>query len=1186
MESKFSKIQMTTVRTCTSCQSTEPPPKRCGACKKAWYCSPACQKHDWVRHIFECNPSREITTADHLALAVRQGVTPEHVDTVSDYGFLSTVSRRDTIMLFGVYVGLLDVLGVKPLILHKWRKEGTLVENIEKEFDQIPEDLRGDYYLWFTKNQHVFSSGLTLQSHLKRQSNLEEDSRQAWCFIGRPPEASTNDIQRWTSSLPSEDRDCFTLYTLLLSGPYPSPVRPMWIHFGFCACPDEGAEKKLARSYKRLIRACSFKEFCIAYRSSSLASLFLRTGEDEYSNPYLLDVLSRSPHEHNPVWDLKQYICNWSSVDIAYASVAPPPPPRWGFPPSQNAVDRQTLVELYKKFFDLGENANPLELNKARLEDCLFQFFTEELSLYLKPTKTYKRLLSLRAPRTARRAYQMSDTTEHQCSSCHRPAPPKQCSACKVAWYCDADCQKKDWVRHIFDCSSSKPITTANYLALAVKEQRLRDDPQTCRDYGFGKVDILTASKEVLGLYTVLLDPDRLGSSAERGEHYAWFIRHQDVFAKPKDTQRTAERTDDLFRRVWTFIGRSPTTPIEEIHRWRRSLPEDGQDCFLFYTTLLLDAPPSAAFESWIRFGFCGCQNERAERELLGQYHELVRKTTFNDFCTAYSSSTLLQLFRSKSIVISDRFVGTILASPNFRNSVWDLKQYIKGKSTPGVDTSHLQPVPSVMVDYGFINCQRESEHKLLFNVYKRFFDMESADPFQLHGACLEGRLFHYFTEDLGMTLDPFKVLCAHPAGEYRPYPNSLNPCFSPVDRSCWLQMPRISERQCNFCHHAEPPPKQCVACKKAWYCSVDCQKIDWVRHIFDCNPTRPINTADHLALACSKFTIPEHPQTCADYGFSFVDRDTAIPLLGLYAGLLHPHRIGVKPYTLHKWRVNGQLVENIKKTFDALPEKARGSCYTWFLENQDVLDGRRTQEQREDQMKVEIMAHFKRAWALMGRDPSTHPNKILEWREALSDKDDNCFQLYSLLLSDCRPSTSFHELWVSFGFCGCADDAAERQLVECYLELMRKTTFDDFCNAYASTSLVTLFREKGVNIGNPFVVDVLSSPLKEIKSVWKLRLYTEIKKARGLEDESGPAPDVCEDYDFDNCEDPEEEKLLFELYKGFFDMRTKVNPFDLHHACTKGRLFSYFTRDLGLKLRLKKTYQRLLENSHTPSDG
>jgi hypothetical protein len=78
------------VKTCHKCHGytddyEEANLKRCSGCQKVDYCSTACQREDWVCHIFDCKPHRAINTADYLALAVYKNLLPEHPQTCADY---------------------------------------------------------------------------------------------------------------------------------------------------------------------------------------------------------------------------------------------------------------------------------------------------------------------------------------------------------------------------------------------------------------------------------------------------------------------------------------------------------------------------------------------------------------------------------------------------------------------------------------------------------------------------------------------------------------------------------------------------------------------------------------------------------------------------------------------------------------------------------------------------------------------------------------------------------------------------------------------------------------------------------------------------------------------------------------------------------------------------------------------
>jgi hypothetical protein len=52
------------------------------------------------------------------------------------------------------------------------------------------------------------------------------------------------------------------------------------------------------------------------------------------------------------------------------------------------------------------------------------------------------------------------------CFHCHCPCEPRFCAGCKRVWYCEADCQKRDWRRHRWEC-------TAELLKTVLPKRRL-----------------------------------------------------------------------------------------------------------------------------------------------------------------------------------------------------------------------------------------------------------------------------------------------------------------------------------------------------------------------------------------------------------------------------------------------------------------------------------------------------------------------------------------------------------------------------------------------------------------------------------------------------------------------------------------------------------------------------------------
>ncbi|KAJ3569505.1 hypothetical protein NP233_g5001 [Leucocoprinus birnbaumii] len=379
---------------CAFCERTGAP-RRCEGCERAYYCDYVCQTHHWIYHIFSCN-SGDVTTAHHLALAARHGDLPEPV-TSAEYGISTAGSPHARIMLFGVYAGLLEGLGVKPVILHRWKEDGNLIENIKRAYEGVSEELRGDYYAWFLRNQHILSTEHVAVQEKEGLTVAQERAYRTWCFIGRPRDTPPQIVSSLVQSLPYNDGLCFELYTMLLRGVFPGPQFPIWMTFGFCACQGEEALTRLRSDYRALIAACTFEEFVRAFTNASLIRLFEEKGVTLCASPNIIDVLSGSPDRQKPVWPLKRYVeCEYynfknkiiDSRTTKQLSI-------WGFSSVLPPEEQKMLVSLYKRFFGFETNGDPLQLDKARRAGRLYEFFTEDMLFILKPKKIYKRMLKV-----------------------------------------------------------------------------------------------------------------------------------------------------------------------------------------------------------------------------------------------------------------------------------------------------------------------------------------------------------------------------------------------------------------------------------------------------------------------------------------------------------------------------------------------------------------------------------------------------------------------------------------------------------------------------------------------------------------------------------------------------------------------------------------------------------------------
>ncbi len=343
--------------------------------------------------------------------------------------------------------------------------------------------------------------------------------------------------------------------------------------------------------------------------------------------------------------------------------------------------------------------------------------------------------------------------------------------------YCSEKCQKEAWPSHIFDCQPGQPINTAYRLYKACLQDAIPTDEETREDYGFTKAARTMGgrSKTMLGgLYAGLfffgarIPPkdvhkwrlkgqlvQKIKDSFEplppdvRGLYYPWFLEHQSVLevAVPDD-ELIVDHTSSIIRSAWIKAGGSPSDSLNVIDTKIRGLSPPRQACHILYRGFSDSGHPNPVQDQWIDFGFVATLNSTEECDLGVAYQALARVCTFEEFCVAHESSSIPTLFERYGLQCTLHFRDVMAHSPYTRKSVWDLKHYVdKLKAgTPGDDTSEVTPVRSVTADYGYMNCRKDGDGKLLDTAYKRYFAHALADPIALHEACIQGNLFKYLT--------------------------------------------------------------------------------------------------------------------------------------------------------------------------------------------------------------------------------------------------------------------------------------------------------------------------------------------------------------------------------------------------------------------------------------------------------
>ncbi|KAF7305815.1 MYND-type domain-containing protein [Mycena chlorophos] len=191
-------------------------------------------------------------------------------------------------------------------------------------------------------------------------------------------------------------------------------------------------------------------------------------------------------------------------------------------------------------------------------------------------------------------------------------------------------------------------------------------------------------------------------------------------------------------------------------------------------------------------------------------------------------------------------------------------------------------------------------------------------------------------------------------ANESQTHDDSLLPARASGDSLArsddWLDPPKsgrfygatsasATDVECSWCPLEFPPDMgvKCPGCPRL-YCSQKCLDRAADNHARRCdNPQRPLTTADTLAAAALGDMFPTDQATLSDYFFDrLVSAGDKTNLLGLYIGIISHLEVG--PSTIHQWRVEGKLVQEIDKLYEKLPLNSRGGYYAWFLNHRHVF--------------------------------------------------------------------------------------------------------------------------------------------------------------------------------------------------------------------------------------------------------
>lgn len=267
------------------------------------------------------------------------------------------------------------------------------------------------------------------------------------------------------------------------------------------------------------------------------------------------------------------------------------------------------------------------------------------------------------------------------------------------------------------------------------------------------------------------------------------------------------------------------------------------------------------------------------------------------------------------------------------------------------------------------------------------------------------------------------------------------------IQRDINNMVPRPST--CSACYEESASLKCCSACKKAWYCTKECQRAHWRRHIFECKLKGPIGTAYYLSRACYDDTLPIHAQTQKDFGFDkaevLLGPDGQTKLFGLWIGVFKFHRVAERK--VQKWQEEGTMVQGIRETFERPSQFTRGAYYPWFLDHQYLLDGSPfDEEQANEQLVRTVTDAIRQTWVKAGGSPNDSVETIQANVAALPLHIQDCHRLYRSLSLGYPPP--YEDLWRTFGFVAATDQGGEMSIAGQYKTLIGRCTFAEFCAA------------------------------------------------------------------------------------------------------------------------------------------
>ncbi|KAJ6457953.1 hypothetical protein C8R45DRAFT_561386 [Mycena sanguinolenta] len=478
---------------------------------------------------------------------------------------------------------------------------------------------------------------------------------------------------------------------------------------------------------------------------------------------------------------------------------------------------------------------------------------------------------------------------------------------------------------------------------------------------------------------------------------------------------------------------------------------------------------------------------------------------------------------------------------------------------------------PQTNEDYFFTRVRTPHDKTFLFGLYIGVLKFHDVKPSTLH----EWRLSGTMVENIKALYEP---LPAANRGGYYPWFLQHLDIFEPHSNALIAVSPRHPCESCGVSARV-----RCSGCQKVWYCSKKCQESDWGGHLVNCNPGRPITSADHLRAAVHRRKLPDDLNILSDYGFTRVDEVGSKILLDVYRVVFDE---GVRSRDIHQWKNSGNLLQEVEKVLRRLESWKTYSVLRWFEDHRYAFDPTMAVPKHDDQNQLGILkAAQVQLWNEVGDFPShihdeIHSHIINTWPRAKGN-----FFFFRSALGTGHPGPEL-DTWLHFGFCACQDESEEGFLGLTYRMLASYCSYDEFFTAYTNSNIIQLLDAKGPRgrrMIHPYLEGVLSGSPVVFKSVWMLKQYLGCSRSGG----SDLPRSVEVDYGFVNCTTESEHQDLKDLYTNIFE-KPHTNPLQLHEACVSGSLYEYVVGlfpEIKKKKNRAKKFQRLLRNMYPLPD-